>query len=154
MRSGYALKRLDASEGRAALGAARTSHTGTFLRLSDNDAWLFELLDGTHSLVELVGLCRAALRRRPGRRGWRGCCRTSASAGSSQGVAGGTAAGRGADGPFWRKLFKPREKVFTGLGPRIEALYRARRLGALHAPGRCIALAALVVAGLAAFVVR
>ena len=62
VRSGYALKRLDASEGRGA-GCCATSHSGTFLRLSDNDAWLFQLLDGSHSLVELVAAVRAALRR-------------------------------------------------------------------------------------------
>ena len=134
VRSGYALKRLDASEGRAPVGAARPRARGTFLRLSDNDAWLFELLDGSHSLVELVGCAEQRF-------------------GADRAGAAGAAAdrprrarlprGRGrrrsrwreAPTGRWRKLFKPREKVFTGLGPKIEALYRARRLGALHAPG-------------------
>ena len=62
VRSGYALKRLDASEGRRRWVLQGPRDAGTFLRLSDNDAALFELLDGTHSLVELVGQCRAALR--------------------------------------------------------------------------------------------
>ncbi len=55
VRSGYALKRLDASEGRKRW-VLRDLQSGTFLRLSDNDAFVFELLDGSYSLVELVGL--------------------------------------------------------------------------------------------------
>ena len=41
-----------------------------------------------------------------------------------EGVAGGQPL---AEAPTsrWRKLVKPREKVFTGVGPKIEALYRA-----------------------------
>ena len=35
----------------------RDEHTGKFLRLSDNDAWVFERLDGTHSLIELIAMC-------------------------------------------------------------------------------------------------
>src|SRR3954453_3176285 len=50
VRSGYALKRMDASEGRQRW-VLKDLQTGTFLRLSDNDAFVFELLDGTHSLV-------------------------------------------------------------------------------------------------------
>ena len=55
VRTGYALKRLDASEGRKRW-VLRDLAIGTFLRLSDNDAGVFQLLDGSHSLVELVGL--------------------------------------------------------------------------------------------------
>ena len=45
VRSGYALKRLDASEG-SRRWVLKDLETGTFLRLSDNDAQLFEQLDG------------------------------------------------------------------------------------------------------------
>ena len=54
VRSGYALKRLDASEG-SKRWVLRDLSRNTFLRLSDNDAQLFELLDGTHSLADLIG---------------------------------------------------------------------------------------------------
>src|ERR1700754_2693836 len=54
LRSGYALKRLEASEG-SKRWVLKDLATGTFLRLSDNDAALFEQLDGSRSLVELVG---------------------------------------------------------------------------------------------------
>src|SRR4051812_23468914 len=43
VRSGYALKKLDASEGRRRW-VLRDLSSGTFLRLSDNDASLFQLL--------------------------------------------------------------------------------------------------------------
>src|SRR3954469_21002529 len=55
VRSGYALKRLDASEG-SKRWILKDLSRNTFLRLSDNDAGLFELLDGTHSLADLIGL--------------------------------------------------------------------------------------------------
>ena len=47
VRSGYALKRLDASEG-SKRWVLKDLNRNTFLRLSDNDAHLFELFDGTH----------------------------------------------------------------------------------------------------------
>src|SRR4051812_697907 len=54
VRSGYALKRLEASEGprRWVLSELESNR---FLRMSDADAELFQLLDGKHSLAELVG---------------------------------------------------------------------------------------------------
>ena len=55
VRSGYALKRLDASEG-SKRWVLKDLNRNTFLRLSDNDAHLFELLDGTHSLSDLIGI--------------------------------------------------------------------------------------------------
>ena len=54
MRSGYALKRLDADEGARRWVLRDLSRDG-YLRLSDNDAQLLELLDGTRSLVDLIG---------------------------------------------------------------------------------------------------
>ena len=63
VRSGYALKRLDESEGNKRF-VLRDLNTGKFLRLSDRDAEVFQLLDGSHSLVEIIGARRAALRRR------------------------------------------------------------------------------------------
>ena len=133
VRSGYALKRLDASEGRAALGAARTWQTGTFLRLSDNDAALFQLLDGTHSLVELVGLAE----QRFGAAGPARLARLLTDLGERgflDGVAGGQPLAEAPTGRL-KRLFKPREKVFTGVGPRIESLYRAA--AGCSSRGRC-----------------
>ena len=64
VRSGYALKRLDAERGQQALGAQGPRHAARSCGCRDNDAQLFELLDGTHSLVDLIGERRAALRAR------------------------------------------------------------------------------------------
>ena len=54
IRSGYALKRLEAEEGRKRW-VLKDLNTNTYLRLSDNDAKIFEQLDGTRSLVDLIG---------------------------------------------------------------------------------------------------
>ncbi len=53
VRSGYALKRLEASEGRMRW-VLRDLESDRFLRMSDDDAELFQLLDGRHPLPELV----------------------------------------------------------------------------------------------------
>ena len=54
IRSGYALKRLEADEGRKRW-VLKDLNTNTYLRLSDNDAKIFKQLDGTRSLVDLIG---------------------------------------------------------------------------------------------------
>jgi putative peptide zinc metalloprotease protein len=53
LRSGYALKRLDASEG-ADRWVLRDLRTDKFLRLSDDDAQLLELVDGRRNVLDLV----------------------------------------------------------------------------------------------------
>ena len=56
VRSGYALKRMDADEG-PRRWVLRDLSRDSYLRLSDNDAALFELLDGSRSLIDLIGEC-------------------------------------------------------------------------------------------------
>jgi putative peptide zinc metalloprotease protein len=148
VRSGYALKRLDASEGRQRW-VLKDTRSGTFLRLSDNDAWVFELLDGTHTLLELVAMCE----QRFGGTGSARLVRLLTDLGERgflAGVAGGQPVAE-APQSWWRRLIRPREKVFTGLGPRIEAIYRAGGW-VFFTRGVLIALAVLGVLGLAAFV--
>ena len=53
VRSGYALKRLEAGEG-ARRWVLKDTRSGRLVRLSDADAELFALLDGTRSLADLV----------------------------------------------------------------------------------------------------
>jgi putative peptide zinc metalloprotease protein len=53
VRSGYELKRLEASEG-PRRWVLKDLESDRFLRMSDADAELFQLLDGRHSLAELV----------------------------------------------------------------------------------------------------
>jgi putative peptide zinc metalloprotease protein len=148
VRSGYALKRLDASEGRQRW-VLKDTRNGTFLRLSDNDAWVFELLDGTHTLLELVAMCE----RRFGGTGSARLVRLLTDLGERgflSGVAGGQPVGE-APTSWWRRLVKPREKVFTGLGPRIEAIYRGGGWVFFARPV-LTALAVLGALGLCAFI--
>jgi putative peptide zinc metalloprotease protein len=122
VRSGYALKRLDASEGMRRW-VLRDLHTGTFLRLSDNDAALFEQLDGTLSLVELVGFAE----QRFGASGPARLARLLSDLGERGFLAGVEAGGRpAAAAPSGRlaRLFKPREKVVPGVGEWFQRLYR------------------------------
>ena len=147
VRSGYALKRLDASEG-SKRWVLKDLNRNTFLRLSDNDAHLFELFDGTHSLSDLIGTAE----QRFGAAGAPRLARLLADLGERgylAGVAGADAAAEEPQG-FWRKLFKPREKTIRGLGPWFDRLYRKGGWVLFTRPA-LYAIAVLIVAGLAAF---
>jgi pSer/pThr/pTyr-binding forkhead associated (FHA) protein/Zn-dependent protease len=121
VRSGYALKRLDAAEGQRRWVLRDLSRDG-YLRLSDSDAQLFELLDGTRSLVDLIGESE----QRFGASGSARLARLLADLGERGFLAGVAGPQAQAEAPvsFWRRLLMPREKLFPGLGDRFEALYR------------------------------
>jgi hypothetical protein len=150
VRSGYALKRLDASEG-SKRWVLKDLNRNTFLRLSDNDAHLFELLDGTHSLADLIGIAE----QRFGPAGAPRLARLLADLGERgylAGVAGGEA--DAAEEPpqgLLKRLFKPREKSFERIGGWFEALYR-RGGWVLFTRPALYTIAALIVGGLGAFV--
>jgi putative peptide zinc metalloprotease protein len=150
VRSGYALKRLDASEG-TKRWVLKDLNRNTFLRLSDNDAHLFELFDGTHSLADLIGIAE----QRFGPAGAPRLARLLADLGERgylAGVAGAEAdAAEEAPQGFLKRLFKPREKSFERVGGWFEALYR-RGGWVLFTRPALYAIAALVVGGLGAFV--
>ena len=148
VRSGYALKRLDASEG-AKRWVLRDLNRNTFLRLSDNDAHLFELLDGTHSLSDLIGIAE----QRFGPAGAPRLARLLADLGERGYLAGVAGADAEAEAPktFLQRLVKPREKTVSGVGKWFDALYR-RGGWVLFTKPALYAIAALIVAGLAAFV--
>jgi pSer/pThr/pTyr-binding forkhead associated (FHA) protein len=150
VRSGYALKRLDASEG-TKRWVLKDLSRNTFLRLSDNDAHLFELLDGTHSLSDLIGIAE----QRFGSAGAPRLARLLADLGERGYLAGvaGTATEGGDEPPqgFLKRLFKPREKSYERVGGWFEALYR-RGGWVLFTRPALYAIAALIVAGLGAFV--
>jgi putative peptide zinc metalloprotease protein len=148
VRSGYALKRLDASEG-SKRWVLKDLNRNTFLRLSDNDAQLFELLDGRHSLSDLIGIAE----QRHGPAGAPRLARLLADLGERgylAGVAGANALEEEPQG-FLRRLFKPREKTIGSLGGWFEAVYR-RGGWVLFTKPALYAIAVLIVAGLAAFV--
>ena len=147
VRSGYALKRLDASEG-SKRWVLRDLNRDTFLRLSDNDAHLFELLDGSHSLSDLIGTAE----QRFGAAGAPRLARLLADLGERGYLAGVAGSNAVADEPqgFLRKLVKPREKTVKGLGAWFDRLYR-RGGWVLFTRPALYAIAVLIVAGLAAF---
>jgi putative peptide zinc metalloprotease protein len=148
VRSGYALKRLDASEG-SKRWVLKDLNRNTFLRLSDNDAHLFELFDGSHSLSDLIGTAE----QRFGAAGAPRLARLLADLGERgylAGVAGANAVADELQG-FLRKLFKPREKTVQGLGGWFDRLYRKGGWVLFTRPA-LYAIAVLIVAGLAAFV--
>jgi hypothetical protein len=150
IRSGYAIKRLEADEGRKRW-VLKDLNTNTYLRLSDNDAKIFEQLDGSRSLVDLIGFSE----QRFGPAGPARLARLLADLGERgflAGVARTTPAGGQAAAPegFWRKAFRPREKTFDGIGPFYDGLYR--RIGwVLFTRPALIALAALSVIGIGVF---
>ncbi|HYI19312.1 MAG TPA: FHA domain-containing protein [Solirubrobacteraceae bacterium] len=121
VRSGYALKRMDADEG-PRRWVLRDLSRDSYLRLSDNDAALFELLDGSRSLIDLIGECE----RRFGPTGAARLARLLADLGERGFLAGVASAAADAERPasFWRRLVTPREKVVHGVGPFFDALYR------------------------------
>ena len=132
VRSGYALKQLDASEG-SRRWVLRDLESNSFLRLSDNDAQLFRLLDGSRSLVELVGEAE----RRFGPTGAARLARLLADLGE-RGLMSGVAASNRADGGAGELLAQAGHAAREAL-PRARALVRRglppRRLGAVHAAG-------------------
>ncbi|WP_028058624.1 FHA domain-containing protein [Candidatus Solirubrobacter pratensis] len=148
VRSGYALKRLEAAEG-SRRWVLKDLASGSFLRLSDNDAALFEQLDGSRSLVELVGEAEA----RFGARGPARLARLLSDLGERGFLSGVASASPSVAAPSGRlaRLFKPREKIVPGFGACIERLYRAGGWVLFTRPF-LVFLAVLVTAGIAAFV--
>jgi putative peptide zinc metalloprotease protein len=147
VRSGYALKRLEAAEG-SKRWVLRDLATGSFLGLSDNDAALFEQLDGSRSLVELVGDSEA----RYGTRGPARLARLLSDLGERGFLVGVAGAARAAapDGRLAR-WFKPRERIVPAVGAAIERIYRAGGWVLFTRPA-LVFVAALVAAGIAALV--
>ena len=134
VRSGYALKRLEAAEGPQALGAAGPGvgplpadvrHRRRAVRAARR-----------HGIAARAGRARrSGASARPGRRGWRGCWPSSPSAGSWPGVAGAEAAAASRPGSRERLVHAAREDVGRGRRRCSTRLYRQRRLAAVHAPG-------------------
>jgi FHA domain len=147
MRSGYALKRMEAEEG-ARRWVLRDLARDGYLRLSDNDAQLLGLLDGTRSLVDLIGEAE----QRFGANGPARLARLLADLGERgflHGVAGSAAAA--AEPSFWRRLITPRGKAFEGIGALFDRLYRSGGWLLFTRPALW-SLAALCVAGAGVFV--
>jgi Zn-dependent protease len=148
VRSGYALKRLDASEG-SRRWILRDLEAGTFLRLSDSDAELFEQLDGTRSLSDLV----AAAEARFGATGPARLARLLADLGERgflAGVQSGAAGMVEEPQPFFKRLLRPREKSWSGVGRIVDAVYRGGGWVLMTRPA-LIVLGVLATAGVGVF---
>jgi putative peptide zinc metalloprotease protein len=148
VRSGYALKRLEAAEGNRRW-VLKDMRSDRFLRLSDNDAQLFELLDGSRSLVDLIGEAE----KRFGAAGAPRLARLLGDLGDRGFLAGvaGTESAPEVPQSRLRRLLRPRDKSFTGVGAWFERLYRGGGWVLFTRPA-LIAIAVIAAAGLAAFV--
>jgi putative peptide zinc metalloprotease protein len=146
LRSGYALKRLDASEG-ARRWVLKDLRGGGFTRLSDADAALIPLIDGQRPLAELV-------RSAEGVAGPDGAMRLAGLLAdlSDRGLLAGAAEGvREEPRPTgWRRLATPRQWTWGGAGTLFERVYRAGGWILFTRPA-LTGLGALAVAGVLAF---
>jgi putative peptide zinc metalloprotease protein len=121
LRTGYALKRLEAAEG-SRRWVLRDLDSGTYLRLGDDDAELLQRVDGTRSLADLIGEAE----QRYGPSGPARLARLLADLGGRGLLAGVEDGGATGESPqrWYTRLLQPRVKVFEGAGEVFEALYR------------------------------
>jgi putative peptide zinc metalloprotease protein len=148
LRSGYALKRLDASEGDQRW-VVRDLHGESFLRLSDADARLLKALDGTRSLPDLVGEAERAF----GAAGVPRLARLLADLGERGMLAGvDSTTGLAAAVPQsrWRRLLRTRERSFDGVGAIFAWVYRHGGWLLFTRPAAAV-IAAVGLAGLGVF---
>ncbi len=146
-RSGYALKRLEASEGDKRW-VLRDLTSNRFLRMSDADARLFELLDGNRSLSELLHDAKK-LQGPAGRVRLVRVLAELADRGLLAGVEGGPESSERPTG-LLRRLGSPRQWEWKGAGVFFERLYERRGRRVFSAPALSM-IALLAVAGLVAF---
>jgi putative peptide zinc metalloprotease protein len=119
VRSGWALKRLDAAEGEKR-NVLKDLRGPQFVRMADDEAALFQLLDGKHSLVELM----AEAERRFGGAGAAKVASLLADLGERGFLEGVEKADEVHDPSRLRRLVKPRELVVSWAGPLFERVYR------------------------------
>jgi putative peptide zinc metalloprotease protein len=119
LRSGYALKRLDASEG-PRRWILEDLHNGKLVRFSDQEAQLLQLLDGRRSLSELTGESERQL----GSAGPARLARLLADLAARDLLAGGPGAPAEVRPEGVRGLLSPREKAWAGAGALFDKLYR------------------------------
>jgi putative peptide zinc metalloprotease protein len=145
--SGWALKRMEASEGDRRY-VLRDLKGGGFVRLSAADAALFELLDGSRTLPELIASAEAS----DGPAGPARLARLLADLGD-RGLLRGVE-GRAPDAPkdgALARLMRPREWAWRGAGSLFARVYRA--FGWIFfTPAALWILGALIVAGVGVFV--
>lgn len=150
LRSGYALKRLDASEdGRR--WVVRDLRGERFLSVSDNDAQLLVLLDGSRSLADLVAEAESAF----GQLGAVRLARLLADLGEREMLAGVQAGASDEPQPRvagrLQHLLRTRERSIDGVGAFFDWVYRHGGWLAFTRTA-LVALAAIAIAGLGAWI--
>jgi putative peptide zinc metalloprotease protein len=147
VRSGWALKRLEEGEGSRRWVLKDLRGDGSFVRMGDDEAAVFRLLDGQHALPELI--TDAEQRFGPG--GATRLARLLADLGEKgllEGVESSTTDGAGTG---IAAALRPRELEIKGLGRVFERVYLAGGW-LLFTRVALVAMALLGVAGLATFV--
>ena len=145
LRSGYALKRLDAGEG-TRRWVIKDLVGGQLARLTDPDVRLLELLDGRHTIPELVSRAEQQL----GPTGPARLARLLADLGARDLLAGAAAPDRDAGAAAPRGLFRPRRLTLARAGELFERAY-TRGGWLLFTRPALAAIAITAAAGLAAF---
>jgi putative peptide zinc metalloprotease protein len=146
LRSGYALKRLAAREGTQRWALKRLEN-GQFIQFSDGSAELLELLDGQHSLQELV----TESERRFGDAGTARLAALLTTLSEGGFLAGDEVADELTDpAPEPPRLLRPREIAWPGAGRFFERIYERGGWLVFSRPV-LVLLAALGVVGAAAF---
>ncbi|HEX4733054.1 MAG TPA: FHA domain-containing protein [Thermoleophilaceae bacterium] len=146
LRSGYALKRLDASEG-SRRWVLKNLRGGGFMRLSDADAALVALLDGQRSVAELA----LAAEQTAGPDGAVRLATLLADLSEKEMIVGAAAAEPGRPARGWRRLLVPRQTTWDGAGRFFSRLYRSIGRHAFT-PTAFMVFAIVAGLGLAAFV--
>jgi putative peptide zinc metalloprotease protein len=149
VRSGWALKRLEAEEGEKRW-VLRDLRAGKFTRMSEAEAAMFELLDGDHELPDLI----AEAERRFGAAGPGRLARLLADLGERGllvGIDGKDEATEPAPRSRLQKIFGPREKAVEDAGDFFEGAYRRGGWVLFTRPAQGL-IAAVILAGIAAFV--
>lgn len=147
VRSGYALKRLEESEG-TQRWVLRDLRTNKYRRMDDTEAVLFELFDGRHSLADLIGFAERAI----GSEGPARLARLLSDLGE-RGFLVGVDADDEKEAPRGRlrRMIGPHEKEVRGLDTLFERAYRRGGWLFFLRPVQ-IALAVLMVVGIGVFV--
>jgi putative peptide zinc metalloprotease protein len=146
VRSGWALKRLEAAEGEKR-NVLKDLRGPQYVRMADDEAALFQLLDGKHSLVELM----AEAELRYGARGAGKVASLLADLGERGFLEGVEKAAETPDESRMRRWLKPRELVIGWAGPLFESIYR-RGGWILFTRPAFVLMGAVTAAGLASWI--